>query len=492
LIRPPLPLYGQVLLWLGLNLLLLTVVALVLLGGGLSWDALSRGPLGDRPQALAGAIASEMVGTGPDSWPAILARQAYDEDVDLTLCRPDGTVIAGTHANLPADLRTRMSRARPPTPRPGPPPGPPPGSPPGPLSAPPSPSHRPPTPADRVFADHADDRYWFVVQVPMPGGGPEGAGPLSARPAFVVAHTASFWRFAVFTGTARWVPVACGLALVSGLLWWPLVRSLTRTVKQVTTATESIAQGRLDTRVDVGGRDELTRLALAVNRMAERLERFVTDERRFMGDVAHELASPIARAQVALSLLERKIEPAGLESLRDVREEVEYMGLLVGELLSFSRAAIAPRSITPEPVELSDLVRATVSRERADDAVQIDVPPGLTAIADRELLARALANLVRNAVRYAAHAGPVEVHARHSDNLITLRVLDRGPGVPPESLARLGDPFFRPDSARSRETGGAGLGLAIVRTAAQACGGTLLFANREGGGFVATLTLKPA
>lgn len=112
--------------------------------------------------------------------------------------------------------------------------------------------------------------------------------------------------------------------------------------------------------------------------------------------------------------------------------------------------------------------------------------------ADPELLARAIGNLLRNALRYAGHAGPVTLRAVAEGDHVSVTIADVGPGVPPEALPKLGEPFFRPDAARTREEGGTGLGLAIVRTCAEACRGTVTFRNRQPTGLEAELKLRRA
>ena len=133
-----------------------------------------------------------------------------------------------------------------------------------------------------------------------------------------------------------------------------------------------------------------------------------------------------------------------------------------------------------------------LTREDATARVELTVPANLTARADAPLLTRVLGNLVRNALRYAGDAGPIRVMARREDARVFISVEDDGPGVPPESLARLGEPFYRPDVARTREAGGVGLGLAIVRSGVAACGGEVRFANRTPRGFLAEVALASA
>jgi two-component system sensor histidine kinase CpxA len=118
--------------------------------------------------------------------------------------------------------------------------------------------------------------------------------------------------------------------------------------------------------------------------------------------------------------------------------------------------------------------------------------PDIQVLAQPVLLERALGNLVRNAIRYAGHDGPIMISTHIEGPEVLLRIADQGPGVPKRDLARLGEPFFRPDTARAQETGGTGLGLAIVRTCMEACGGRVFFENRSPTGFIATLALGRA
>jgi two-component system sensor histidine kinase CpxA len=110
-------------------------------------------------------------------------------------------------------------------------------------------------------------------------------------------------------------------------------------------------------------------------------------------------------------------------------------------------------------------------------------------MADPDLLGRAIGNLLRNSLRYAPGSGPVSLSATTEGTRVFLKVADQGPGVPEQALSQLGEPFFRPDVARSREKGGVGLGLAIVRSCVEACRGKVGFANRQPQGFEATIEL---
>jgi two-component system sensor histidine kinase CpxA len=283
----------------------------------------------------------------------------------------------------------------------------------------------------------------------------------------------------------------------------------------MTGAAEEIAQGRFETQVESTRGDELGRLAASLNDMAARLREFFTGQKRFLGDIAHELCSPLARMEMALGILEQRAADDEARSyVADVREEARHMASLVNELLSFSKAGIGGRSVQLQPVPLAALAARLVAREtREHGGIVLDVPAELAAFAEPDLLARALGNVIRNAVRYAAPvsatgegahsfrplqhadgrpAGPIVVAARSSGAQVVITVTDSGPGVSEDALHRLFDPVFRPEAARTRETGGAGLGLAIVKSCIEACGGSVTARNVQPSGLQVEFTLGRA
>jgi two-component system sensor histidine kinase CpxA len=175
----------------------------------------------------------------------------------------------------------------------------------------------------------------------------------------------------------------------------------------------------------------------------------------------------------------------------DVREEVDHMSTLVNELLSFSRSSIGEKRTELSRVLVSDVVSKVWARE-GNESVQIRtvIEPDLVVLAQPDCLYRALANVVRNAVRYAGTAGPIEVLARQERSEVVVSVTDNGPGLPESELENVFRPFYRPEFARQRETGGTGLGLAIVRDCVETCGGTVHCRNRVPNGLEVTMQLK--
>jgi two-component system sensor histidine kinase CpxA len=261
----------------------------------------------------------------------------------------------------------------------------------------------------------------------------------------------------------------------------------------MTMATEQIAEGRFHVRTQVRRQDELGSLSEAINRMAERLSGFVAGQKRFLGDISHELCSPIARIQVALGILEQRSDEKQKAYLADLREEVEQMSGLVNELLSFSKASLGGAEIKLQPVALRALVEKAVDRECGNGGakrVKLQVADDLRVMAEPELLLRAVGNILRNAIRHAGQDGPVTICATRDGETVNLSIEDCGPGIPAEAIARIFDPFYRVDASRARETGGVGLGLAIVKTCVETCGGTVRCENRQPSGLRVVVSLK--
>ena len=337
--------------------------------------------------------------------------------------------------------------------------------------------------------------YWAgvslgEVQRPWPGGPPPGISLL------IVSD--SLRGGGLFFDYVPWLLVGGGLTLISVLMWLPFVHSLTHALSRMTATAEQIAQGRFEAPPLVQRRDELGRLGRALAHMAGRLDGFVTGQKRFLGDTAHELLSPLARLEVALSILEQQANLNGNRRYAErALDEVHHLSDIVQDLLSFTKAGMRAKGAELRPVSLTEIIAKAIHREAAEEWVQVTADEALRVCAEPDLLVRALANAIRNAIRYAGQAGPITIsahsaHESNGDEVVRLLVSDQGPGVPPESLDRLFDPFYRPEDARTRETGGNGLGLAIVKSCVEACNGRVSVANRVPGGLELTFTLPRA
>jgi two-component system sensor histidine kinase CpxA len=169
------------------------------------------------------------------------------------------------------------------------------------------------------------------------------------------------------------------------------------------------------------------------------------------------------------------------------------MSALVNELLSFSRAGIEGLDIKLVKVNAAATVARVLEREGSPGlAIENSVGDELNVLADSEYLFRAVSNLVRNAIRYAAHAGPIRISARAAEGRVFITVADHGPGVPQAALEEIFAPFYRLDPSRNQETGGVGLGLAIVKSCIESCRGAVRARNRQPSGLEVEIELMEA
>lgn len=476
------PLSVRFLVWLALNLVILAVVFALLVRSEFRFESLIAGVAGERVQKVSEVLFGELRSRPRTDWTTTLERFSETYGVRFALLDDRGHVVAGPQLEIPPEVQERMRSSR------GGP-----GVAGGPRRVPPPgsadagvPSRRGGPGSLRGFVRAGSPpSYWVVIPAPL--SSPEAGRGELAR---LVIQSPTVSGGGLFFDLTPWW-LAGGAVLFLSVLWWtPFIGSITRSLGQMTAATEAIAEGKFDVALNDRRGDELGRLGGAINRMSGRLQGFVTGQKRFLGDIAHELCSPLARMEMALGVLDQQAGGTKREYLDDIREDVRHMSGLVNELLSFSKAGLKTRDLALTRVPLQELVARVVSREAPGDArVLQEIPAEVCVEGEPELLSRAVSNLLRNALRYAGHVGPVTVRAVLQGESVCLTVSDDGPGVPVEALPRLGEPFFRPDQARARESGGAGLGLAIVRTCVDACRGRLTLRNREPAGFEAEIRL---
>ena len=458
---------------------------------GLSLESLLLGPARDRIVAVANAIGRDLDATPYDGRNELLAEYSQRFGVDFYLTDPRGRSLAGQQIALPQILLNRMrGGARPERDGPryedkdgkGPPgrPGPGPGFG-GPRMGPPRGL------GDPTFLVLTRNPLLYWVGIRMPTNGPQGERGV---PAVLLLRANSMFNPKLFFDWRSLLVLAAVLFAIALLCWWPLVHGVTRSIREMDRVTEEIAHGRFDSNVIVHRRDELGHLGEQVNRTAARLKGFVDHQKRFLGDIAHELSAPIARIQFALGILEQKIDEPHQTHVAVLRDEIQEMSALVNELLMFSKAGMQPNETPLKCVALGPVVdRAVTHQVPGAGTIQVSIPPDLTVTAHEPYLLLAISNLLRNALRYAGEDGPILVTARREANRVHLAVIDCGPGLPEESKEEVFAPFFRPEAARSRDTGGAGLGLAIVKSCVEACRGTVACRNREPSGLEVTISL---
>jgi two-component system sensor histidine kinase CpxA len=225
--------------------------------------------------------------------------------------------------------------------------------------------------------------------------------------------------------------------------------------------------------------------------MAERLESLVGAQKLLLRDVSHELRSPLARLSVALELAREDADPELGKHLARMERETEKLNQLIGQLLALSSMEARDSLSTLETLSLNRLCEqilpdAEYEAQRRPCSVVLRQDAECSIQGDRELLCRAIENVVRNAIRYTAPNTEVTVRVRESsqqpERWAMIEVTDEGPGIPDAELEHIFRPFYRLDVARSSSTGGFGVGLAITERAVRLHGGTLRAINRPEGG----------
>jgi signal transduction histidine kinase len=287
-----------------------------------------------------------------------------------------------------------------------------------------------------------------------------------------------------------------GLSLAAILLLsWALSRMFVRPVLALRQAATRLGEGDLNARApEAAARrgDELGDLARAFNRMAAQLERQIESQHRLLRDISHELRSPLARLEAALELA-RHAPDGGREELDRIGLEARRLDGLIGEVLALSRLTHESPADDGEAIDM----RALLDEVAADAAFEAETggkrlktaSKAASAVVrgNRKWLARALDNVLRNAIRHTPEGAAVEVTAsRRADRLI-IEVRDHGDGVDERSLERLFEPFFR--AGQARDGSGHGLGLAIARRVVEAHGGRIEARNAPDGGLIVRIAL---
>lgn len=255
------------------------------------------------------------------------------------------------------------------------------------------------------------------------------------------------------------------------------VHRLLRPIEAIGAGVARFGRGDFSQPIRLARRDEIGELAERVNRMAASLQGMLDAKRALLLAISHELRSPLTRARVNAELVEEgEARTALLRDLSAMRD-------LIDDLLESERLASGHAALQAELVDAAALVRELVADQFGDAGVGLALPPeGCALRADPVRLKLLVRNLVDNALRHGAGAGRApEVRVEIADGSFRLTVRDFGRGVDAEQLARLAEPFYRPDAARQRATGGVGLGLALSRLVAEAHGGSLTLRRAEPG-----------
>ncbi len=283
------------------------------------------------------------------------------------------------------------------------------------------------------------------------------------------------------------------ILVVAWGLSWPLAAHLSRPLRKLSEAADALGRGDLSTRIDLRRRDEVGRLGERFNAMADNLQQLVMGHKQLLADISHEIRSPLARLKVALELARQEAAAVqttgtsagasggGSATFDRLERQADAIEAMAAELLDYSRLEIAPYELKTETIRPAQLLEEAAAELR-DDAQSRDLEielladtapeAGLPVIqGERRLLARALGNVLRNALEHAPAGSVVRAGAALEGERLVFHVTDQGQGAPEHLLERIFQPFIRADGSRSRATGGVGLGLAIARRCMEAHGG---------------------
>jgi len=292
------------------------------------------------------------------------------------------------------------------------------------------------------------------------------------------------------------------ILLIGGAFCFWLARHIANPIVQLSEAASHIADGWLDTRSDQSIRlrhDEIGRLGVSFDRMAERIESLVHGQQRLFGDVSHELRSPLARLSVAEGLLRQCPPEERTNYLDRIVLEVEHLDQLIGQLLTLARIDSGADSSRKERVELSSLVQEVAvdgnfEAQAKCCAVRIDSEDLCATTGAREQLRRAIENVVRNAIQYTQPSTDVEITIRKqyapAPPSAVIQVRDHGPGVSKEHLEKIFLAFYRVPAIHGEPTSGAGLGLAITERIVRMYGGSVTATNALDGGLIVNVELS--
>jgi two-component system sensor histidine kinase CpxA len=271
-----------------------------------------------------------------------------------------------------------------------------------------------------------------------------------------------------------------------GIFCWILAVDIAAPLKTMAEGMTRFGAGDLNARLGVKRADEIGRLSQSFDAMADRIQLLLHAERRLLQDISHELRSPLARLSVAGQLIKR--EDKRVEATAQIERETERLGVLIGDLVAVTRAEGDPAASRRELVRLDLLVEEIVE----NCAMEADMKNCRIAVLNevgelelqgvQELLWRAIENVLRNAILHSPPRGIVEVTlTRRGDREAQVSIRDSGPGVPPQQLDDIFQPFYRIDESRNAKTGGVGLGLAIAQRAINLHHGEIVAENADPG-----------
>lgn len=290
-----------------------------------------------------------------------------------------------------------------------------------------------------------------------------------------------------------------GLVLVfAALISLLLARALSAPIRSLRVAAGRVSAGDMLVRVGPSmprhADAEVRALAHDFDAMTQKVSELLASRERLLRDVSHELRSPLTRLSMALEVARQSTPPDAQDALDRIGRESERLEELVALVLTMARLDDASAIDRSEPLRLDEIVADVVGdadyeARTTGRRVEASTLPELTLKGHAELLRQAIENVVRNALRFAPEGTAIEITLADRDGALALTVRDHGPGVPEEKLDEIFRPFARLSTARERQTGGVGLGLAITERAVRLHGGRVRARNAEGGGLSVEITI---
>ena len=301
----------------------------------------------------------------------------------------------------------------------------------------------------------------------------------------------------VFQHMPIWMKLITPL-VVSIILSWLLARTLSRPLLEVADVARKFGEGELKLRLtsQTKRKDELGTVAVNFNEMADKIEENVHAHQRLLGDVSHELRSPLTRLQMALALAQTHAHDSEklTQHMQRCELEVSRLDSMIADVLSLSRLENTLQPVEKSQCNITDLLTQLIddaSFIAQDKQINIIYEPIKTSpiFADSQLLASAIGNILGNAVKYSPEQSNIQVTLEQRNHQLSITISDQGHGVPEAAIEKLFEPFYRVADARDRTTGGTGLGLAIAKQAIKVHNGTISAQNNDSGGLSVTVQL---
>ena len=280
-----------------------------------------------------------------------------------------------------------------------------------------------------------------------------------------------------FSEALTWAAIAAGAAALAVSFY--LSQRVVRPIRAMTAASQHIAAGNYDERVQEDSDDELGRLASSFNQMTSQLQQVESMRRQLIGDVAHELRTPLTAIKGSMEALLDKKLPASKETYHQIYLEAERLNSLVDDLQELSRVEAGAYDMRLHPVKLAALTKMLIKRfarqfEEKHVVLTIELPADLPPVlADEQRILQVLSNLISNALRYTPAGGEVTVTCSQQGDQVRTTVKDTGIGIPQEHLSHVFTRFYRIDKSRSRQAGGSGIGLTIAKHLVESHGGQI-------------------